>query len=234
MEIHRFDPVSLELTTDRVLEAQGADPAVVRARRPQSAEIAEDALRVGLGLLEPCALMAVLDVETLSHRRLTLRDGGWLQGDAIGQHLAGARQVAVTIFTAGAALEQRIMQEISRNLPLAFALDALGTVACDALTQQVVDHIYRLAAQQGWGTSIFLSPGMSGWSVGQGQPQIFRLIDATRIGVRLNSQRMVVPRKSVSGVIGLGPGLASGGSSPCEYCTLADTCQFKHRLAQLT
>ena len=70
--ILNFDPAELELTADWVLQAQGADAAILRARRPQVVETAERALADGLTLLQPRAALRLLDVEQLSHQRLQL------------------------------------------------------------------------------------------------------------------------------------------------------------------
>lgn len=229
VEILRFDPHELDLTADWVLQAQGADPAALRARRPQLVDLAERALTAGLPLLEPAAAVRLLDVRRLTHQRLDLAPTGSLHGAAIGHHLAGARQAAVVLYTSGERLEQRVAREMPDDAPFAFALDALGTAANDALMLQVYRHVSRLAEARGWQISIFLNPGMLGWSVEQGQPQLFALLDPALIGVTVNPQWAMYPRKSTSGVIGLGPGLTPAEGPPCAYCALDAVCAFKGR-----
>lgn len=229
--ILRFEPGQLELTADRVLQAQGADPVVLRARRPQVVEIAERALADGLTLLEPRALVRMLDVEGLDHQRLKLPGKNSLTGAAIGQHLAGARQVALVMYTSGMVLESRIQQAMGIDAPYAFALDGVGNAAHDALSLLVYRYVNHLATEQGWQTSIFLNPGMIGWSVEQGQPQLFALVDAAAIGVSVNENLAMHPRKTTSGVIGLGPGMIPAEGPPCAYCTLNETCRFNGRHA---
>ena len=131
------------------------------------------------------------------------------------------------IYTSGAALEQRIQQTMTDDAPYAFALDGVGNAANDALSLQVYRRVSRLAEEHGWQTSIFLNPGMIGWSVEQGQPQLFALVDAAQIGVTVNQHFAMHPHKSTSGVIGLGPGLTPAEGPPCEYCALNETCRFK-------
>jgi cobalamin-dependent methionine synthase I len=53
-------------------------------------------------------------------------------------------------------------------------------------------------------TSIPLIPGMNGWPVDVGQPQIFTALDAAIIGVSLNENAQMIPRKSISMVVGIG------------------------------
>ncbi len=49
-----------------------------------------------------------------------------------------------------------------------------------------------------------LSPGMPGFAILE-QWQVFQLVSAEEIGVSLTSSGIMVPRKSVSMVIGIGP-----------------------------
>lgn len=228
-EVLRFDPYQLELTPDWVLQAQGADPAVLRRRKPQLVDIAEQALAEGLPLLQPAALIRLMDVKQLAHQRLEFSGGGLLHGEAVGRHLAGARQAALVLYTSGGHLERHIAQQMKLDPPLAFALDALGTAANDAIMLQVYRHVSSLARQHGWQISIFLNPGMTGWSVAQGQPQIFALLDGEEIGISVNPHWSMQPRKSTSGVIGIGPGLTPADGPPCEFCALNDTCRYKGR-----
>jgi hypothetical protein len=67
---------------------------------------------------------------------------------------------------------------------------------------------------------------MVGWPVEQGQPQIFDLLDADEIGVRLTESMMMVPRKSLTFVLGIGKKLIAGGRT-CDYCSLKGTCRYR-------
>jgi hypothetical protein len=67
---------------------------------------------------------------------------------------------------------------------------------------------------------------MVGWPVEQGQPQIFDLLDAGEIGVQLNESTMMLPRKSLTFVLGIGKELMAGGRT-CDYCSLKETCWYR-------
>ena len=61
-----------------------------------------------------------------------------------------------------------------------------------------------------WGGSgMRAQPGQEGWPIQQ-QEVVFRLIPGERIGVRLTENDLMLPRKSISLVIGMGPGHAPG------------------------
>jgi hypothetical protein len=75
-------------------------------------------------------------------------------------------------------------------------------------------------------TTVPLSPGLVGWPVAAGQRQIFALLDTAAAGVTLTEGSMMVPKKSTSMVIGIGPDVEHAGES-CDYCSMAETCRYR-------
>ncbi len=60
----------------------------------------------------------------------------------------------------------------------------------------------------------------------QAQNQIFSLLDTNGIGVSLSENKLMLPLKSLSMVMGFGANLTQQGSI-CDYCASRDIC--KHR-----
>lgn len=217
----------LDLTADQVLRAQGADPAAIRARKPALAGIAEWALREGLPLLEPAVLYREITTGKLRHERLSLAAGGSLSGRLIAQHLGGAGRVIALLATIGPGLEE-IAGELMRTDPLlGWALDALGSAAVEALSLAACNYFEAQAQRAGAQTTLPLSPGMVGWPAIQGQAQIFALLDGGEIGVSLTANSLMLPRKTLSMVVGVGAQVTRGGRS-CDYCSLSETCQYQN------
>ena len=81
--------------------------------------------------------------------------------------------------------------------------------------------------------SASLSPGESEWSVAE-QAVIFSLVDAREIGVTLTESLVMSPVKSLSLIMGIGPGpLGVEGASNCDFCTIRERCSYRRlRLAQ--
>jgi hypothetical protein len=224
MEIlHEWD---LQIDVDGVLRGQGADPAVLRSRSPRLVACAEQALQEGLQFLEPAVAYRRLRVEALQHEKLRLEDGQCLAGPLIAQHLGPAQEVVVLICTVGDALEAHAQQVIASNAVLGLALDGVGSAAAEALATEACLLLEEEAAQRGMEATIPLSPGMIGWPVEVGQPQLFGLIDAAQVGVTLTSYSMMTPRKSLSMVLGLGEGVNQGGRT-CDYCYMKETCRYQ-------
>jgi hypothetical protein len=67
---------------------------------------------------------------------------------------------------------------------------------------------------------------MLGWPVEDGQDQIFSLLPAENIGVKLSKSRVMSPNKSLSMIIGIGKQLTGEGRQ-CDYCMLKETCRYQ-------
>ena len=107
------------------------------------------------------------------------------------------------------------------------ALDGLASAAAEALGEAACRRFEAMAAAEGEKTSIPLNPGMVGWPLQEGQKQVFDLIDASDIGVRLNGDSgLMLPLKSLSLVMGFGHDLDRAGRS-CDYCAMNETCRYK-------
>ena len=217
----------LNIDADMVLRGQGADPEVIRARKPRLVEMAERAVQEGFLLIEPAVVYRFVQVETMKHERLILADGMSLTGSLISQHLSPARSVALMVCTVGAAIDERISALMPRDPAYALALDGFGSAAAEALGTELCARLEREAAHIGYCTSVPINPGMIGWPVDVGQPQIFGNLDAEAIGVTLTESAQMIPRKSTSLVLGFAPTPFEAGT-PCDFCALRNTCRYQH------
>lgn len=225
-----LENLELTLSVDDVLRGEGADPVVIRARNLELIKTAELALKQGSPWLKPGVVYRTLRVESFLHERVILEGGGVLHGRLIGQHLARATQVVAVVCSVGQELEDRASEALIREPTYGLALDGLGSAAVEALANAACRYIEEQADVQGLKTSIPLSPGMNGWPVLEGQRQIFNLLNPAEIGVLLLPSGLMLPRKSLSMVIGLGEHIFQAGT-PCEYCARRETCHYRSHYA---
>ncbi len=222
--------LDLKLNVDQVLRAQGANPAQIRERSPRLVEIAEQALEDGFSLLKPRVLYRELAIQEAIHERLKLAEGGALKGSLVSQHLLPATKIIAILCTIGPYLEQHAAEVMAVDMVAGLALEGVGSAAVEALANQACNYFEAQSARDGLNTTIPLSPGMIGWPVEEGQPQIFKLLDGTEIGVSLTPSYMMVPRKSLTMVVGAGRDLLISGST-CDYCSLRENCLYKEHYA---
>ena len=211
---------------DDVLRGQGADPAVIRERRPALALQAEQAIQEGLGLLEPRVVYRTYQVAGVRHEGLELEGGSKLKGKLIAQHLAQAKQAHILVCSIGSLLEQYAQEMWADSPTYSLALDGVGSAAVEALANAACRRFEDQAFEHGWQASIPLSPGMIDWPVDEGQPQIFQLLQGEPLEVMLTESMIMLPRKSLTLVLGVGPEMATGLRT-CDYCSLKEVCRYQ-------
>jgi hypothetical protein len=221
-----WDTQELDFDVDAVLRGQGAEPGAIRERSPRLVDLAERALDEAQALLEPRTLYLELDVEKLRHERLVLDGGGTLSGKLIAEHLGPAKQVILILCTVGDALEAHAARVSKDDIVYGLALDGVGSAAVEALANAACKHFEDHAAELGYQSSIPLSPGMVGWPVDEGQPEIFEILKPAQVNVRLTEYGLMIPRKSLTTVLGLGETMKTGGRT-CDYCAMRETCRYQ-------
>lgn len=221
----------IEITLDQVLRGQGADPQMIRERSPKIVEAAEWALSEGLSLIQPRVLYESYEIEELRHEKLRLKNDSELSGKLIAEHLGPASSVVIVLCTIGGELESRSNEVSSEDLVLGLALDGLGSAAVEVLANASCYFFETQASSLNQSTSIPLSPGMLEWSVEVGQPEIFDLLDSTKIDVTLTESLLMIPRKSLTFILGMGEQILELGTS-CDYCSLRETCRYQDHYAE--
>jgi hypothetical protein len=221
-----IDTWNLLVDADDVLRGQGADPSIIRVRRPKLYDIAVQALEEGFSLVHPVVQMERYRIDSFFHHQINLSRGGKLNGELLVEKLVKAKEIVVILCTIGPQLEERVEQVMADEIVHGLALYGVGSAAVEALANSACQYIETEAAQRGWQSTIPLSPGMIGWDVAEGQSQLFALLDASQIGVWLSEASVMLPRKSLSMVIGLGADLDQQGVI-CDYCAMKEVCKYR-------
>ncbi len=126
-------------------------------------------------------------------------------GEVIGAHMEGVIGVALFVVSIGESLEARARAMMKDGQMMeGYALDAVGSAAADACAAWVEKDIRAAAEGGGWRATSRLSPGYCGWATSE-QQRLFSLLPDRPCGVRLTPSSLMMPIKSVSGIVGLGP-----------------------------
>lgn len=126
-------------------------------------------------------------------------------GRIITAQLRGAEGYAFFVATSGMEFEamQRRLEE-EGDMVKVFVADAFGSVIAEKTADIMERWLQVYINGRGWRHTNRFSPGYCGWHVSE-QQQLFRLFDAEEpCGVRLTDSSLMIPIKSVSGVVGLG------------------------------
>src|SRR5689334_22552563 len=124
----------LRIDADAALRGQGADPAVIRERRPILVKIAEEAIAEGRALLTPEVAYTRVAVEKVTPEVITLAGGSTLTGNIVARRLRKATEVIIAACTVGDEIAERASKIIKDDMARGLALDGVGSAAVEALS----------------------------------------------------------------------------------------------------
>jgi len=160
----------------------------------------------------------------------------WIQeqkfqtGRIIGSQLRNAESIAIFVCTVGPEIEQwskALMQQ--GDITLGYIVDATASELVELAMDKIQNHMESQMQNFGLGITNRFSPGYCGWSVSE-QHLLFSLLPEKFCGVTLTPSALMVPIKSISGVIGIGPH-AKRMEYPCKKCDQTQ-CIYRRRMME--
>ncbi len=180
-------------------------------------------------LIAPSYSYTIRDIVSVDGSRVDIGDSISLESRKVSRLLERCEMVAVFALTIGNYLEDLVAYLAENGLVLqATVLDAIGSGTAEKLAIQVEQSIKHEASNAGLVISWRFSPGYCDWDVSQ-QESIFLALGSDTAGIELTESMLMVPRKSVSGIIGIGlPGKDIENFNPCITCLKKD-CPGRRR-----
>lgn len=164
----------------------------------------EDACLEAQMLAQAKGVWQLYDYDKCTNRIITEKNF-YLNGEKIATYLKEADKIAVLAVTIGEKLEQAVTEHFSQgNYAYAVLLDAAGTTAVEMAADQLSKTIRQHANKLGYTTEARFSPGYGDWDI-IAQPAVLDLAQGQEAGIRVTESCMLVPRKSVTAVIGFIP-----------------------------
>ncbi|MBA7561784.1 hypothetical protein ES708_03427 [subsurface metagenome] len=220
--------ITLSLKTGAVLRRQGlGGKAKVR---PEIQSLIDEQLAStdSAHLLEPAAAYEYYTVSGMNGSRISLEGDKAVHGPALPAILPEAKELVVLICTIGPKLEKQASDYTKKGEALrGMLLDGIGSAAVDTLVPKILRIIAGEVAPRGYEISSPVNPGMPGFPMSE-QWNLVELAKAHEIGVSLTPSGILVPRKSTSMVIGVGPKMTRWTQAEvCARCSLRKTCPYK-------
>lgn len=162
---------------------------------------------------------------------MELGNGSRLQARLLSHHLRGASHLALGICTVGAALENRVSEWFALSERLrGVVLDEIGTLVLYRLSDQLETLLQKEAEILRLEASGVLNPGEDGFDLLE-QAKIAQLAGGDRIGVSVTPTGMLIPRKSLSLVMGFGAHMQKWGRGErCARCGARDRCPHRQHV----
>ena len=207
------------ISSPRVLRDIGYDEDCEPSARMVS--LINDYIRNAHQFIAPSFSYVVRDIALVKGTSVLLEDSTIFESGVIARLLEKCDKVALFVLTIGNYLEDTVRRLAEDGLILQSAvLDAIGSDAAERLADSVEGQISEVAHNQGLTVSRRFSPGYCDWDVSQ-QKMVFQAMKGDHAGVLLTDSCLMMPRKSISGIIGIGPTEVEN-YNPCKTCDKQD------------
>jgi hypothetical protein len=179
-------------------------------------------------LVESASAYEYYSIKNMNDGQISLDGGKVLHGPLLPAVFPDAKELGVVVTTIGPKLEKQVGEYSQQGAALqAVTLDGIGSAAVDKLVSEVLGIIATEVSSQGYEISSPVNPGMPGFPLTE-QWNLLGLVNAGEIGVSVTSSGVLVPRKSTSMVIGIGPQMTRWTQAEvCARCSLRESCPYK-------
>jgi len=217
-KIREIRDLSIEIPKDSLLSRIGFEAAGEPSRRVRQA--IRDAERTVRELARPRAVYRTYPVH--AEGRFVFLDGAArMESQQLAKVLNSCDRAAVFVITLGSEMDETIRSSLERRLHQGHILDTAASVAVESAAEKLQDRIGE-RIPEGFGTTLGYSPGYCDWPLAE-QTKLFHLLPDEPVGVNLSRDCLMLPRKSISGIIGIGSSesVAECGNA-CADCPRTD------------
>ncbi|MDR3543811.1 MAG: Vitamin B12 dependent methionine synthase activation subunit [Desulfosporosinus sp.] len=216
-----------EVTLEEVFRAEGADYSK-RPPRPSVVEIHNQVLRQDAKHVRPVLIWREFAISGAEEQELFLEKGPKLKSSLLVKVAGRAEKLVLLAMTIGSALDNAVADYNQAGKILeSFALDAAGSIFLAKSIMLVIAELEDKYKVAGMSTTFLLGPGHSYWSGLDDVRTIIETLKAEQIGITLTDSNLMIPRKSVAMVMGVGHNLPDfKGKTHCDFCSLQKTCNM--------
>lgn len=190
----------------------------LRVRREPDGEIKNmltECFKEFLGAVSYKASYRYFDIK-IDGKKIYFDDEMVLESERLASNLSGCSGAFVFVATTSAAVDRLIHKYSNLRVSRAVVLDAIGSAAIEGFCDLLC---HKLESDYGATLKPRFSPGYGDLSI-LSQSKILKACDSSRkIGVTLTDSRLMIPKKSVSAIIGVcNDEKASSNISRCDNC----------------
>jgi len=141
-----------------------------------------------------------------------------LRGRDIGVHLERSVKCAVMAVSLGLEIDKKLSVYSRTDLTRSLVFDACAAAAVEAMCDEVQERIEAEAGELGLQITARFSPGYGDFSIDI-QKELLRLLKTyEKFGLGVNESSIMIPRKSVTAVIGMQTESCGARENKCISC----------------
>jgi hypothetical protein len=175
--------------------------------------------------IRPKVLFTTRKIQKIEGSTLTLEGDIKLKSAKLSKTLGKCDRITFFLATIGEQVDNVIKTSIrKKKLSDAYIYDAIGSAAVEATVDDFQNRMDSKVKEKNQQTTLRFSPGYCDWKINE-QKKVFSVLENDLIDVDLNESYLMAPRKSVSGVFGIGSSklVDKDETNPCRLCKM-HTC----------
>ena len=183
-----------------------------------SEEFIDDIVLEAIALVNPKGSFKIFDYDSKNAIIFSDDKKIQLEGKSIKKHLTNCEKVAVLALTVGEDIEKTVSKMSEEGeYARALLLDAAATEAVEEAADAMEKVIDANAKREGFFLTFRFSPGYGDFPI-EMQSEILKLSGGQEIGISLTSSLMLIPRKSITAIIGFKKGSCVFLENKCYDC----------------
>jgi len=189
------------------------------------------ALNIGMRkarcLIKPRYTFEERKISTLGADFIEIEGGLRFNTSNIPNFISGAEGLVFFLVTIGPDIEKEASQLTSGEETLTgYLLDRIGSYAVESLAENLEKRLRKNYSHIKKSISSRFSPGYCDWPIEE-QFKLAKVIDFSKVGVELNSNCMMIPKKSVSALVAVADkDVFKEFASSCDICANPE-CDFR-------
>lgn len=180
-----------------------------------------------ISVINPRYVYKIYDIEHIDGSVHIVNSNIFLKGNDIYKHTENCNKAVFMAATLSASADRLISSYEINDMSSALITDAMASAAVEQLCNNAEEEIKNIIGD--YYMTWRFSPGYGDLDISC-QKDFILLTDATRkIGLTLNSSNILIPRKSVTAIIGLSAKPLLKRRRGCAVCSMNKICEFRKR-----
>lgn len=180
-----------------------------------------------LSLIKPRYTYKVFELDKSDNMIYVKGTSLGFEGNDIRSHLSECDRCILMCATVSADVDKIIRSYETTDMTKAVVTDCLASAAVEQVCNQAEAEIKT--SLKDYNFTWRFSPGYGDFPLSI-QPEFLKVLDAQkRIGLNCTDSLILIPRKSVTAVIGISENEISKGKRGCICCSMRDRCEYRKR-----
>ena len=223
-----MNKVKIEIPFQEVLRYTGYNEKIHELTEEMEIKIKNNTELVKRTISPRMVVSNIIDIEEADDHILC---GGVLrlEGNDIKAHLKDCYGIMIMGVTLGNEVDTLIRRTEILNMSEAVILDAACNVAIEEFSEKCEEEIRKNIRQDNKYLTMRYSPGYGDFPINI-QEDLVNIIDGTRkIGLSVTSSHIMIPRKSITSIMGVANIDVKGKMAGCKNCVMKNKCIYRKR-----